>query len=136
MPIAFGERDFRNFSSAKVNTVKSWFSDLLRPELNHGAPTAPAEGLILMNVGYEGLVWQVDEYSGRVRRHFQLWCKRGWRGRMWRGQCRGRWGSSSGAVRDEACHLCESINSMKVYKAAHLAAQLPRLRLTSLIWST
>ena len=61
MPIAFGERDFRNFSSAKVNTVKSWFSDLLRPELNHGAPTAPAEGLILMNVGYEGLVWQVDE---------------------------------------------------------------------------
>lgn len=43
--------------------MKSWFSDLLRPERNHGAPTAPAEGLILMNVGYEGLVWQVDEYS-------------------------------------------------------------------------
>ena len=40
-----------------------WFSDLLRPELNHGAPTAPAEGLILMDVGYEGLDWQVDEYS-------------------------------------------------------------------------
>jgi tRNA pseudouridine38-40 synthase len=41
----------------------SWFSDLLRPELNHGAPTAPADGLILMDVGYEGLDWQVDEYS-------------------------------------------------------------------------
>jgi tRNA pseudouridine38-40 synthase len=40
-----------------------WFSNLLRPELNHGAPTAPAEGLMLMDVGYEGLDWQVDEYS-------------------------------------------------------------------------
>jgi tRNA pseudouridine38-40 synthase len=105
-----GEHDFRNFSSAKVDTVKAvqkleiceenglfifdirasgflwnmvrkmvgalekvgsgqkdiaWFSDLLRPELNHGAPTAPAEGLILMDVGYEGLDWQVDDYSRR-----------------------------------------------------------------------
>jgi len=103
-----GEHDFRNFSSAKVGTVKTlqkleisekdglfifdiradgflwnmvrkivgaleklgsgqkdmrWFSDLLRPELNHGAPTAPAEGLILMEVGYEGLDWEVDRYS-------------------------------------------------------------------------
>ena len=103
-----GEHDFRNFSSAKMDTVKtiqkleiaeqsglfifdirangflwnmvrkivgalekvgagqkdmSWFSDLLRPQLNRGAPTAPAEGLILMDVGYEGLDWQVDEYS-------------------------------------------------------------------------
>ena len=103
-----GEHDFRNFSSAKVDTEKkkkklqiseenglfvfdirangflwnmvrkivgalekvgagqkdmAWFSDLLRPELNHGAPTAPADGLILMDVGYEGLDWQVDEYS-------------------------------------------------------------------------
>ena len=103
-----GEHDFRNFSSSKVDTVKtvqkleiseqnglfvfdirangflwnmvrkivgslekigsgqkdmSWFADLLRPELNHGAPTAPAEGLMLMDVGYEGLDWQVDEYS-------------------------------------------------------------------------
>ena len=102
------EHDFRNFSSSKVDTVKtvqkleiseqdglfvfdirangflwnmvrkivgslekigsgqkdmSWFADLLRPELNHGAPTAPPEGLILMDVGYEGLDWQVDEYS-------------------------------------------------------------------------
>lgn len=103
-----GEHDFRNFSSAKVGTVKRvekleirerdglfifdiradgflwnmvrkivgatekvgsgqkdmrWFKDLLRPELNHGAPTAPAEGLILMEVGYDGLDWQVDQYS-------------------------------------------------------------------------
>ncbi len=106
--LLLGEHDFRNFSSAKVDTVKTvqkllvssenglfvfdirangflwnmvrkivgalekvgsgqkdmaWFSDLLRPELNHGAPTAPADGLILMDVGYEGLEWQVDEYS-------------------------------------------------------------------------
>lgn len=106
--LLLGEHDFRNFSSAKVDTVKtvqkldiseenglfvfdirangflwnmvrkivgalekvgsgqkemSWFCDLLRPELNHGAPTAPADGLILMDVGYEGLDWQVDEYS-------------------------------------------------------------------------
>lgn len=46
-----------------------WIEDLLRPELNEGAPTAPAEGLILMDVGYEGLEWQVDEYSReRARR--------------------------------------------------------------------
>jgi tRNA pseudouridine38-40 synthase len=43
----------------------AWFSELLRPESNHGAPTAPAEGLMLMDVGYEGLDWQVDEYSRR-----------------------------------------------------------------------
>ena len=106
--LLLGEHDFRNFSSAKVETVKTvqkleiseqnglftfdiradgflwnmvrkivgvlekvgagqkdmnWFTDLLRTELNHGAPTAPAEGLILMDVGYEGLEWQVDEYS-------------------------------------------------------------------------
>lgn len=106
--LLLGEHDFRNFSSAKVDTVKtvqkleisgenglfvfdirangflwnmvrkivgalekvgsgqkemSWFCDLLRPDLNHGAPTAPADGLILMDVGYEGLDWQVDEYS-------------------------------------------------------------------------
>ena len=106
--LLLGEHDFRNFSSAKVDTVKTvqkllvssenglfvfdirasgflwnmvrkivgaleklgagqkdmaWFSDLLKPELNHGAPTAPADGLILMDVGYEGLEWQVDEYS-------------------------------------------------------------------------
>jgi tRNA pseudouridine38-40 synthase len=40
-----------------------WMEELLNPELNHGAPSAPAEGLILMDVGYEGLGWHVDEYS-------------------------------------------------------------------------
>jgi tRNA pseudouridine38-40 synthase len=40
-----------------------WISDLLEPEINQGAPTAPAGGLVLMEVGYEGLDWQVDEYS-------------------------------------------------------------------------
>lgn len=40
-----------------------WISDLLNTDLNCGAPAAPAEGLILMDVGYEGLEWQVDEYS-------------------------------------------------------------------------
>jgi len=103
-----GEHDFRNFSSSKVDTVKTvqmlevreegglftidvrangflwnmvrkivgsleklgsgekdscWFGDLLCPEQNRGAPAAPAEGLILMDVGYDGLDWQVDEYS-------------------------------------------------------------------------
>ena len=40
-----------------------WIEELLNPELNYGAPVAPAEGLILMDVGYDGLEWQVDEYS-------------------------------------------------------------------------
>jgi tRNA pseudouridine38-40 synthase len=40
-----------------------WIEELLNPELNYGAPVAPAEGLILMDVGYDGLEWQMDEYS-------------------------------------------------------------------------
>lgn len=103
-----GQHDFRNFSSAKVDTVKTvskleiseqngififdiradgflwnmvrkiactlekigckekepeWIHDLLNPELNYGAPIGLAEGLMLMDVGYEGLDWHVDEYS-------------------------------------------------------------------------
>jgi tRNA pseudouridine38-40 synthase len=103
-----GEHDFRNFSSAKEDSVREiqkleiakengmvtfdvrangflwnmvrkivcslemvgsgerdlgWMKDLLNPQINRGAPAAPAEGLILMDVGYEGLEWQVDEYS-------------------------------------------------------------------------
>ncbi len=103
-----GQHDFRNFSSAKVDTIKNilkleiserdglfvfdiradgflwnmvrkiacalekigsgeeepeWIHDLLNPELNYGAPTGPAEGLMLMDVGYEGLEWHIDEYS-------------------------------------------------------------------------
>jgi tRNA pseudouridine38-40 synthase len=44
-------------------TDLSWIDDLLNPEINEGAPTAPAEGLILKGVGYEGISWQVDDYS-------------------------------------------------------------------------
>lgn len=40
-----------------------WIYDLLNNELNCGAPMAPAEGLILMDVGYEGIEWHLDEYS-------------------------------------------------------------------------
>ena len=69
-----------------------WFADLLRPELNYGAPTAPAEGLILMDVGYDGLDWQVDEYSrGGRRRRWERRCRAGWRGRAWPGRWKGRW---------------------------------------------
>jgi len=103
-----GEHDFRNFSSAKEDSVRevqklqisdqsgmltfdvrangflwnmvrkivcslemvgsgekdlAWIENLLNPQINYGAPAAPAEGLILMDVGYENLEWQVDEYS-------------------------------------------------------------------------
>jgi len=42
-----------------------WILELLDPEINRGAPTAPAQGLVLREVGYDGLQWQVDEYSRR-----------------------------------------------------------------------
>lgn len=41
----------------------SWIDELLNPKLNYGAPAATPEGLILMDVGYDCLDWQVDEYS-------------------------------------------------------------------------
>ncbi|WP_287489896.1 hypothetical protein [Methanothrix sp.] len=53
---------------------------------------------------------KVDEYS-RARAATALSAmmqERMTGGRMWRRRCKGRWRSSSGAVRDEACHLCES----------------------------
>jgi tRNA pseudouridine38-40 synthase len=40
-----------------------WIYDLLDVGQKCGAPAAPAEGLILMEVGYEGIEWQADEYS-------------------------------------------------------------------------
>lgn len=40
-----------------------WIQELLDPELNLGVPTAPPEGLILWDVGYEDIAWQNDEYS-------------------------------------------------------------------------
>jgi tRNA pseudouridine38-40 synthase len=42
-----------------------WIYDLLNTEQKCGAPAAPAEGLILMDVGYKGIEWKVDEYSRR-----------------------------------------------------------------------
>lgn len=42
-----------------------WIEELLDTRINRGAPAAPPEGLILMDVGYEGLDWQVDEYARR-----------------------------------------------------------------------
>ncbi|NYT01821.1 MAG: tRNA pseudouridine(38-40) synthase TruA [Methanosarcinales archaeon] len=105
-----GVHDFRNFSSAKEDTVREvqklevqergglyvldirangflwnmvrkiagaleaigcqdrdpgWISELLDPRINRGAPVAPPEGLILMDVGYDGLDWKVDLYARR-----------------------------------------------------------------------
>jgi tRNA pseudouridine38-40 synthase len=40
-----------------------WIHDLLNPKLNEGAPTAPAEGLIFMDVGYKDIKWEKDNYS-------------------------------------------------------------------------
>jgi tRNA pseudouridine38-40 synthase len=42
-----------------------WIHDLLDTEQKCGAPVASAEGLILMDVGYEDIEWHVDEYSRR-----------------------------------------------------------------------
>ncbi|MBN1323571.1 MAG: tRNA pseudouridine(38-40) synthase TruA [Methanotrichaceae archaeon] len=106
--LLLGAHDFRNFSSAKEDTVRevisididerhgmvifdiraggflwnmvrriagaleavgsglrgqSWMEELLDPSINRGAPAAPPEGLILMDVGYEGLDWQEDPYA-------------------------------------------------------------------------
>ena len=40
-----------------------WIHDLLNLRLKEGAPTAPAEGLIFMDVGYREIKWENDEYS-------------------------------------------------------------------------
>ncbi|HOT07444.1 MAG: tRNA pseudouridine synthase A [Methanosaeta sp. PtaB.Bin039] len=106
--VLLGEHDFRNFSSAKEDTVRRvqsldlgmrdglfvmdvqadgflwnmvrkiagalaligsgdkdvrWMDDLLDLSIPHGAPSAPPEGLILMDVGYEGLSWEEDPYA-------------------------------------------------------------------------
>jgi tRNA pseudouridine38-40 synthase len=42
---------------------EDWFGRLLSPDINIGAPAAPPDGLILMDVGYEELSWEVDEYA-------------------------------------------------------------------------
>ena len=43
-----------------------WVDLLLDPRTNQGVAAAPAEGLILMDVGYQGIDWRVDAYSIRM----------------------------------------------------------------------
>ncbi len=43
-----------------------WVGRLLDPEINQGVNAAPAEGLILMDVGYQGIEWTVEPYSMRM----------------------------------------------------------------------
>ncbi|MDI9616016.1 MAG: tRNA pseudouridine(38-40) synthase TruA [Methanothrix sp.] len=40
-----------------------WIQELLDPSTPHGAPTAPPEGLMLMDVGYSDLEWEEDLYT-------------------------------------------------------------------------
>jgi len=43
-----------------------WVDLLLDSRTNQGVAAAPAEGLILMDVGYQGIDWRVDHYSIRM----------------------------------------------------------------------
>ncbi len=43
-----------------------WVSDLLDSRIKQGVAAAPAEGLILMDVGYSGVEWTVEPYSMRM----------------------------------------------------------------------
>jgi tRNA pseudouridine38-40 synthase len=43
-----------------------WVCDLLDSRTNQGVAAAPAEGLILMDVGYSGVEWTVEPYSMRM----------------------------------------------------------------------
>lgn len=43
-----------------------WVRSLLDPATNQGVPPAPAEGLILMDVGYQGIDWKMEPYSMRM----------------------------------------------------------------------
>ena len=43
-----------------------WVGDLLDSETNQGVVAAPAEGLILMEVGYQGIEWTIEPYSMRM----------------------------------------------------------------------
>ncbi|HNR59482.1 MAG TPA: tRNA pseudouridine(38-40) synthase TruA [Methanothrix sp.] len=44
----------------------AWVGSLLDPETNRGVAPAPAEGLIMMDVGYQGVSWRVEPYSMRM----------------------------------------------------------------------
>lgn len=43
-----------------------WVDLLLDSRTNQGVAAAPAEGLILMDVGYQGIDWRVEPYSIRM----------------------------------------------------------------------
>ncbi|KQC12471.1 MAG: pseudouridine synthase [Methanosaeta sp. SDB] len=43
-----------------------WVTGLLDSRTNQGVAAAPAEGLILMDVGYSGIEWTVEPYSMRM----------------------------------------------------------------------
>jgi tRNA pseudouridine38-40 synthase len=43
-----------------------WVRELLDPGVNRGVNPAPAEGLILMDVGYQGVEWTLEPYSMRM----------------------------------------------------------------------
>ena len=45
-----------------------WVCDLLDTGINQGVNAAPAEGLILMDVGYQGVEWTIEPYSMRMAR--------------------------------------------------------------------
>jgi tRNA pseudouridine38-40 synthase len=45
-----------------------WVTGLLDSRTNQGVAAAPAEGLILMDVGYQGFEWTVEPYSMRMAR--------------------------------------------------------------------
>ncbi len=43
-----------------------WVRELLDTGINRGVNPAPAEGLILMDVGYQGVEWTIEPYSMRM----------------------------------------------------------------------
>ena len=54
-----------------------WVRALLDSQTNQGVVAAPAEGLILMDVGYRGVEWTVEPYSMRMaqERMSKVWRK-------------------------------------------------------------
>jgi tRNA pseudouridine38-40 synthase len=44
----------------------AWVGALLDPRTNRGVAPAPAEGLVMMDVGYPGVNWNIEPYSLRM----------------------------------------------------------------------
>ena len=44
----------------------AWVEALLDPRTNRGVAPAPAEGLVMMDVGYPGVNWNIEPYSMRM----------------------------------------------------------------------